>query len=73
MTIEVQLKLKSDPRYISFIHENPYWYKILNRNPEFFNLFVKDMKEKYKLTPADRINKTIDNLSMIEALLKVIK
>ena len=34
MTTEVQLKINSNPRLISFIRENPIWYKRLNRNPD---------------------------------------
>ena len=46
MTTEVQLKINSDPRLISFIRENPIWYKRLNRNPDLFKEFTMDMIEK---------------------------
>ena len=32
MTVDLQLKINSDPRLKSFIRENPVWYKRLNRN-----------------------------------------
>ena len=34
---------------------------------------LRDMKEKYKLTTNDRINKTLNNISMIQSLIEVLK
>ena len=73
MTVENQIRISSDPKLTSFIRENPIWYKILNRNPEAFKDFVQDMKEKYKLTPSDRINNVLNSISMLETFLNVLK
>lgn len=73
MTVELQLKINSDPRLSSFIKQKPMWYKMLNRNPLAFNDFIKDMKSTYKLNPSDKINKVIDNIGMIQTILNVIK
>ena len=73
MTIDVQLKLNADPRLKRFVRENPNWYKYLNRNPDNFKLFSDNMKEKYKLKTSDKISKTMENLSMIQAFLDVLK
>ncbi len=73
MTIENQLKIHSDPRLTSFIREYPIWYKRLNRNPDLFKEFVSDMKDKYSLKPSDRINKVLNNISMIQTFLDVLK
>lgn len=67
------MKINSDPNLTSFIREYPIWYKYLNRNPNMFNEFVRDMKDKYKLTTTDRINKTLNNISMIQSLIEVLK
>jgi len=71
--IELQLKINNDPRLKSFIRENPIWYKRLTRDPNLFKEFVIDMKNKYKITTGDRINKALNNLSMIEAFFDVLK
>lgn len=73
MTVELQLKINSDPRLKSFIREYPYWYKYLNRNPFLYKDFVNDMKEKYKLTTSDRINKTLNSISMLQTFLEILK
>ena len=73
MTIEVQLKINSDPRLKAFIREYPIWYKLLNRNPLLFKEFVSDMKNKYKITTSDKLNRTLDSINMIQTFLEVLK
>ena len=73
MTIDTQIKINKDQRLKRFIRENPIWYKYLNRNPDNFKAFFNDMKDKYKLNTSDKISKTMDNLSMIQAFLDVFK
>lgn len=73
MTLDLQFKLKQDPLYIRFLRENSYWYKYLNRNPDYFKEFVSEMKDVYKLNPGDRINKIIDTVDMIGTLLSTFK
>ena len=73
MTIETQFKLKSNPMYIKYLHENSYWYKILNRDPEEFNNFLQELKVNYKLRPQDKISKALDTFEMINAILTSFK
>ena len=73
MITPLQLKINSDQTLTSFIREYPNWYKLLNRNPHLFNDFIRDMKDKYKLTTTDRINKTLTNINMIQSILEVLK
>lgn len=73
MTTDVQIKISSDPRLVSFIRQYPIWYKRLNRNPLLFREFNEDMKDKFKIRPSDKLNKTLDNISMIQAFLDVLK
>ena len=60
MKLDVQFKLKSNPLFIKYLHENSYWYKILNRDPEMFNNFVNEVKKTYKLRPTDKINEAVE-------------
>ena len=73
MTIDIQMKINNDYKLKTFIRENPIWYKYLNRNPDSFKDFVSNMKDIYKLNTSDKISKTMDNLSMIQAFLDVLK
>lgn len=73
MTVELQLKINSDPRLKSFIRQYPNWYKLLNRNPLLYKEFVNDMKDKYKITTSDKLNKTLNSISMLQTFLEVLK
>ena len=73
MTYMLQNKINADINLKKFLRENSYWYKALNRNENVFPEFVADMKVKYKLTTSDRINRTIDNISMLQSFLEVLK
>ena len=44
--------------YLDYLHSHSYWYKYLNRNPNYFNNFIEKFKEENHLRPIDRISKT---------------
>ena len=69
MTIDTQFKLRSNPLYIEYLHQNSYWYKILNRNPNKINDFVTEVKNTYHLRPTDRIKKALDTVDMLSSIL----
>lgn len=73
MSFDVQYKINNDINLKRFLRENSYWYKQLNRDSNNFRYFVSDMKVKYKLTTSDKINRTIDNISMIQSFFDVLK
>jgi len=73
MSIDTILKINSDPLQKRFLRENSYWYKYLNRSNIYYKDFITDMKNKYKLTPQDKLNKVIDNINMINTFLEVLK
>lgn len=73
MTLDLQYKINSNPMYIKFLREYSYWYKFLNRDPDNFNKFIIDMKDKYKLNPTDRLNKMLDNINMLQSFLDVLR
>ena len=45
MSLDIQFKLKINPKYIQYIRDHSYWYKILNRNPMMFSQFEEKVKE----------------------------
>ncbi len=73
MTLDVQFKLKSNPLFIKYLHENSYWYKILNRNPNMFNEFVDEVKKNYKLRTSDKINEALNTFEMITSIFNTLK
>ncbi len=73
MTYEIQRRIDSDINLKRYLRENSIWYKRLNRSEASFPYFVDEMKMKYKLTTSDKINKTIDNINMLQSFLDVLK
>lgn len=68
MTLDLQFKLRSNPLFIKYLHENSHWYKILNRDPDMFNTFVEEMKTTYKLRPSDKLNQALSTFEMVSAI-----
>ena len=73
MTLDIQFKIKSNENYVRYLRENSYWYKILNRNPNAFKEFEEEVKEKYGLSPTDRIERAIEAISLIQNMVTSFK
>ena len=73
MVYELQRRIDNDINLKKYLRENSYWYKRLNRNVSSFPSFVNEMKVQYKLTTGDKINRTIDNIGMLQSFLEVLK
>lgn len=73
MTLDLQFKLKSNPLYTRFIHENSYWYKILNRDPNMWKEFVENVKDAYHLRATDRLSNALDTIDMVSKVLSALK
>lgn len=64
----VRNKLKEDEKYLKYLRDNSYYYKILNRDPNKINDMINEMKEKYGLRFTDKldnISNVIDILSLL--------
>lgn len=72
MQVALQYKINQNPLYKKFLSENSYWYKYLNRSALYFPEFLKDMKEKYKLTTEDKLKKMSDNLDTISQIINIL-
>ena len=73
MNLDIIMQINQDKNQKQFLRENSYWYKYLNRNSTYYKNFLKEMKEKYKLTPTDKINQVINNINMLNTFLDVLK
>ena len=72
MRLDLQYRIGQDEKQRTFLMENSYWYKYLNRTNNYYKDFLEDMKEKYKLKPEDKINRIIDNINMVKTFLDVL-
>lgn len=73
MNLDIQFKIKNNPMYRQYLHDNSMWYKILNRNPSMFSFFENKVKEDYKLRTSDRISKVLSTIEMIQNIFSTFK
>lgn len=73
MTLDIQYNLKSNPNYIKYLRENSNWYKILNRDPASFKLFIQEVKQNYRLKSTDRISKALETIELLQNVLSTLK
>ena len=73
MRFDTYMHINSNHLEKQFLREHSYWYKYLNRNNNYYKDFISDMKEKYKLTTADKLNKMANNINMFKSFLDVLK
>ncbi len=71
MFYEVKDKLDKDPRFKRYLRENSNWYKQLNRDPNSYNEFVKEMKVKYKLRTIDKIDNFVDTVDLVTKIINI--
>ena len=62
-------KIRSNPKYLEYLHTHSYWYKELNRDFKYFNEFESEAKRFYKLYPSDRIEKALNILDTIGTII----
>ncbi len=68
---EVLKKLKDNKKYYEYLHENSNYYKLLNRSPDNYDKFIKDMKEKYKLRTIDKVDSLVDSVDLITKIINI--
>lgn len=73
MKLETIFKINSDPNLKRYLHENSYWYKILNRNPELIKEMTEEMKKSYKLTFGDKIDDLNSKMNLVKAFMDTMK
>lgn len=73
MDTRIKILLDSNPDYKKYIRSNSYWYKTLNRNPEMVDVFINEVKEKYKLRTTDKLNNIIDKIDMVSKFINVLR
>ena len=73
MPINIQYILNSNIYLKRFLRENSFYYKNLLRNPNFINELNNIMKETYKLTIPDKLEKIKNDISMFNTVMNVLK
>ncbi len=73
MSLDVQFKIKENESYLNYLRSHSHWYKILNRNPNEFKNFEKEVKSAQRLYRVSKIENTLETFEMLEKLLVGLK
>ena len=73
MDIITQLEINSNPNLKKYLKTHSYWYKYLNRNPNYIKNMDNEMKKEYKLTTCDKIQKISADLNLLSNIIKILK
>lgn len=73
MTLDIQFKIRNNRLYKEYLRTHSIWYKVLTREPQKIYEFEEEVRHFYKLTPADRINKVVDTLELIQSFMSALK
>ena len=69
----LQQKLEEYKKFKQYLEENSGFIKELNRNPENYKLFMKEMKTIYKESATDKLNEAINTIDIVAALFDSLK
>lgn len=64
-------QIRKDKLY-DYLKQNSNYIKELNRNPNYYQTFKKEIKEKYKLRPIDKINDVVNDIELISNIISTI-
>lgn len=73
MEYYLQEKLDSDKNFKKYLAENSNYIKYLNRNPENYKKFMREMKEKYKERGVDKLSDAINTIDIISSVIDTLK
>ena len=72
MNLKTQFAIKNNPYLARYLHENSYWFKMLNRNPNTIQQLEKEMKEKYKMTTKDKMEDLGRKIEFIQRFMNLL-
>lgn len=73
MEYYLQKKYQEDQRFKKYLDENSGFIKYLNRDPESYKNFIKEMKILYKERTSDKINDAINTIDIVSSILDTLQ
>ncbi len=69
----LQEKYKEDKNFKRYLDDNSSFIKYLNRNPEYYKEFMRNMKEQYKERTSDKISDAMNTIEIVSSILDTLK
>lgn len=71
MSIDVVLKLEAEQAMHEYLMNHSYLYKELNRNPDYFETFLKEYKKYKRDEMAKKVSDAVENIETISNIMSV--
>lgn len=69
MRSDILYKIYSNDLYLTYLRYHPKWYVILNKYPNAYSDFEKELKKELKITTADKIEQLKKQIDFINGML----
>ena len=69
----LQAKYNEDKKFKRYLDENSNFIKYLNRDPENYKQFMKEMKTLYKERTTDKLNDAINTIDIVSSILNTLE
>lgn len=70
MRVDILNKIYANDLYLTYLRYHPYWYEILNNNPNMYGSFEKEVKTTLKITTADKIDNFRKQVDFVNGIIK---
>lgn len=71
MEKQILIKLEKD-KMLDYLKQNSYYIKKLNRDPSYYEIFKKEIKEKYNLRLTDKVSSVINDIELVSSIINTI-
>lgn len=71
MNPELLEKIQKEKMY-DYLKENSSYIKSLRRNPNSYDEFKKQMKEKYHLRFSDKVSNIVDDIELVNSIISTL-
>ena len=71
MEASILKELDEDPKMHEFLMNHSYYYLNLNRNPDYFETFLKEYKKFKREAIGKKVNDTVENIETLSNIMSI--
>ena len=73
MRLDLQYRIGQDEKQRTFLMENSYWYKYLNRSDKYYKDLLSEYKKDKRNEKTNKVNDTLSTLDTVNTIFKMLK
>ena len=71
MDASILKELDEDPKMHEFLMNHSYYYLNLNRNPAYFEIFLKEYKKFKREAVGEKVSDTVENIETLSNIMSI--